>query len=408
METLILNNGLKLNIKRVETKTLAFGFGVKIGSAFEEKDKRGVSHLLEHMLFKTNEKYKADQINKIIELSGGKVNAFTDKDITAFLFEVIPEGFEKALDVFYQMFKNNEFLDEEFNTEKEVVKSEITIYNSNPSYRIEDLTYLSLFGESDLGEPIAGSLESVDSIDKEYLEKFKESYYTTDNTELFLIGNVKDKHIELINKTFGNLDETKSKSKKEPSVKVGKDIIEKKEIDNIFASLAFGGKLKRKEDILKHLALEIITSKGLSSLLFELRENYGLAYSIKMHYSFHNLNSKSFYFADYFVFNGLNKDKENIYKEKLVNMLKDKFKKLEKEFIEGRKRFFKINTINYNYDMFDLLSEEIYFKLKGFDSFLNLKKELENNLGYYYEEIKKEIDEFLENIKEVKILPVNN
>jgi predicted Zn-dependent peptidase len=406
MKTVELNNGLKLNILETKANTVAFGFGVKIGSAFEEKDKRGISHLLEHMLFKTNEKYKADEINKLIELSGGKVNAFTDRDITAFLFEVIPEGFEKALDIFFEMYKNKEFLEEEFNTEKEVVKSEITIYNSNPSYRIYDLVFLSLFGESDFGEPIAGSLETVDNIDKDYLERFKENYYTTDNTELFLVGNIKEKFIELINKTFGSLEETKSKKKKEPSVGEGKNILEEKEVDNIFAALAFGGKFKNKEELLEHLAMEELVSGGLSSLLFELRENYGLAYSIKMNNEFHNIGEK--YFTDYFIFSGLNKNKENIYKEKLIEMLRNRFKKLEKDYIEGRKRYFKINAIHYDYDMFDLLGSEMVYKLRGIDNFLNIKKELENNMDYYYEQIKDKIEIFLEKMKEIKIVPTKN
>ncbi|MEO2154401.1 MAG: pitrilysin family protein [Nanoarchaeota archaeon] len=372
MIKLTLDNGIPLNLIKTKAETIGFGFSVKIGSAFEEKEKRGISHFLEHMLFKSNKRYKAEEINKTIELSGGKVNAFTDRDITAFLFEVVPEGFEKALDIFYNMFINDKYKEDEFKTEKEVVKSEITIYESNPSYKIYDLAFKSLFGESDLGEPIVGTIETINNVEKEDLEEFKANYYTTDNIELFLVGNFKDKHINLIKNTFGKIEESKSKKKKEPTIKKGQDIVEKMETNNIFAILGFL-KENKNNKFLNYLIHKKLISNGLSSLLFnELREKEGFAYSINLSIESFNINGKQI-FTPLLIFNGLNKDKKDIFVKRSLEVLNKK--KFNKDYIEGRKKFFKLNASHYDFNMFSLVENIVYYKTKGYPSILELKEE---------------------------------
>jgi len=153
-------------IKVPNTKTVALAVGVKIGSIYEPEERRGISHFLEHMMFKSNYKYSAEEINRIVEFSGGIFNAFTSRDMTVYFFEVLKENFEKVFDVFYSMFTNKEYRENEFEKEKLVVLSEIEMYENDPTRRIYDLGPLALFGKSDLGDPIAGYRETVQSITK--------------------------------------------------------------------------------------------------------------------------------------------------------------------------------------------------------------------------------------------------
>ena len=401
IKELTLNNGIPLiTYKNSNAKTLGFSFLVKIGSVFEEKDKRGISHLLEHMMFKSNEKYKSDEINKAIELAGGKVNAYTAKDVTAFLFEVVPDGFEEALDIFYHMFKNKKYKENEFKVEKEVVKSEITIEESNPSYKIFDLAYKSLFGDSDFGEPIAGSIETVDNISREDLEEFKQNYYTTDNVVLFLAGNFKDKHVELINKTFGSLEETKAKRKKEPSINEGKNIVERMDTKNAFEILAFKHKVNK--ELFRHLyVFKVLISSGLSSLSHGVfREKYGLAYSVYLEQDY-------FYnkiFTNFLVFDGLNSDKENKV-EDAFNEFVDKFKKIDEKYLKGRINFYKLLTKNYDTDLFFFLGRETYLFGKGYEHYVSLRDYIINGSIQSLEFLKENIENLLSNYKIAKIEP---
>ena len=211
----VLDNGLTLYTLRIpDASTVGIAIGVKIGSVYEPKDKRGISHFLEHMMFKSNHKYDAEQINMGLELNGGIVNAFTSTYLTCYIVEVIPEGFPKVLDILYSMFENEKYKETEFNNEKKVVLSELEIYNNDPEKRMSELIPKAVFGESDYGDPITGYRETVESISKEDLEEFKAKYYTPKNMFILLEGDFSEKHIELVEKYFSNLEE-KEVSKKE-------------------------------------------------------------------------------------------------------------------------------------------------------------------------------------------------
>ena len=175
LRELILDNGARLYldpVPREETVALAVGF--LAGSAIEPAEKRGLAHLTEHMLFRSNERYTSIDIDRLFELNGGEANAYTSRDVIAIVYESIPESFERLLDVLYWMLHGRRIDPDEFEREKSVVLQEIGEAESNPREKIYDLAFLALYGHSDLGDPVHGYRETVSSIDARDIVWFKE------------------------------------------------------------------------------------------------------------------------------------------------------------------------------------------------------------------------------------------
>ena len=121
----ILDNGIKLYKVPFRNENIAIGILVNIGSIFEDKEFRGISHLLEHMMFQSNKKYNKNQINLLFEENGSIHNAMTYYNYTLYFAAVMKEGFENIVDLFYWMFENDKYDNNEFENEKNVVKTEI-------------------------------------------------------------------------------------------------------------------------------------------------------------------------------------------------------------------------------------------------------------------------------------------
>ncbi len=366
-------NGIKIYLDLVpEANTIGIGVGVLTGSIYEPKDKRGISHLLEHMMFKSNNKYSAKEINLGLELNGGIANAFTSTFITFYLVEVIPSGFEKVLDILYSMFENDKYDLKEFENEKKVVLSEIERYENDPETRMEDLIPKSVYGNSDYGDPIAGYRETVENITKEELEEYKAKTYVPENMFIVISGNFNEKHVKLVEKYFSRLGGDKPK-KKVPKKDKGKDIIIHMNTQNqIYYSLNF----RAREDLYLAQAFENLVSGGLSSLTFQvIREKYGIGYRVSF--------EVSYIYPDEIIYSleipGFEKDKEEI----LENAIEDLYQSIEKvdeKYFEGRKRrkelLYKKNRVNifkrlwseaYTIALFEENYDEFYRKVFSYD-----------------------------------------
>lgn len=214
MKTITLNNGIVLHLDPVRNvRTIGLCIVVNIGSIYEPKDKRGISHFFEHMLFKSNEKYSCKQIAESVELSGGCMNAITSTMTTSYIFEVIPRSFKRILDIAFHMFKNTRFVESEFESEKKVVLSEIEQSLNDPEARLWDVSMQAVYGASDYGDPIQGFRETAESIEKSELEEFKARFYTQDNMHIILSGNFTKTHVEDVKKVFCKLEGTCAKKK---------------------------------------------------------------------------------------------------------------------------------------------------------------------------------------------------
>jgi predicted Zn-dependent peptidase len=277
-----LDNGIKLYIIRKNEKNIRLVVGVKMGSIYE--DIPGISHFLEHMMFKSNKKYSAKQIDEGLELCGSISNAFTSTFLTCYVSEVIPKGFKKVADIFSSMFENDKFKEEEFEKEKKVILSEIERIENNPEDRLDALIPYSVYGDSDYGRFIAGNRESVESIEKEDLEEFKSKYYVSKNMFIVLEGNVKRDQIKFLENKFSKIVDGKVKIKR-ASKKNGKNVEEKLKTKNqIYFSLSQRFKVKKFFDL---EALSYMLSGGISSKTFQIfRNKYGIGYHIDLEISY--------------------------------------------------------------------------------------------------------------------------
>ncbi|MGC9079574.1 MAG: M16 family metallopeptidase, partial [Nanopusillaceae archaeon] len=331
MEVEILKNEIPLYKIPIEgSNSIGILIGFKIGSIYEDKEKRGISHFLEHMMFKSNEKYSAEQIDYGLELNGGISNAFTSYDLTAYLVETVHEGFDIALDILYHAIVNKKFKENEYENEKKIILSEILRHENDPESLLNINIPKSLFGDSDLGDPIGGTKETINNINKEDIEEFKEKYYNPDNMFIIVEGKFGNYHIKKVKEYFEKI-EGNSDKKKKPTIDNGKDIIiRKKEIkDQIYFSLST---YFDKDDIFYLEALQILLSGGISSKTFQIfRNKYGIGY-------IQTLDSWLEY--DYSLFSlvipGFDVDKENLLDE-AINYFINKYEEyIDKDYVDGR------------------------------------------------------------------------
>ncbi|MEM4757636.1 MAG: pitrilysin family protein, partial [Nanopusillaceae archaeon] len=303
----VLDNGLELYSVPIEgTNTIGIAILINVGSIYEEPQYRGISHFLEHMMFKSNKKYSYEQIDLGLELNGGIANGFTSTEYTEYFIECTKKGLENIVDIFYSMFENENYREEEFENEKRVIISELEKEENTPEGRLANLIKKSVFGDSDYGENVGGNEKTIKNITKEILEEFKAKYYTPKNMIIFLEGNVTEKDIDLVRKYFSKLEGDKPKFKK-PSIEHGRNILEYMDTKNqIYYSLATEFEKDKYFDI---LSLTILLSGGISSKIFQIfRNKYGIGYDVRL--------EPSYFYPDRFIFNleipGFDSEKEKV------------------------------------------------------------------------------------------------
>ncbi|WP_243666360.1 pitrilysin family protein [Vulcanisaeta sp. JCM 16159] len=214
IEQYVLNNGLRLLLSRIEAPTVGIAIGVGIGSIYEDKDMRGISHFAEHIVYRAY-----PNIDLEIEGLGGVSDAYTERTLTMYLFEVIPSELRNLLRLIHKMLSNRRVSEEDFERERKVILSEIKMRNDDPGTLIYDLGPRALFGDSDYGAPIIGTEESISSMTVRDIVDFLESYYTPDNIVISMVGPINmaiNEIMEIFNKWDG-----KANRKKEPTIGEG-------------------------------------------------------------------------------------------------------------------------------------------------------------------------------------------
>ncbi len=368
MKKIVLDNGFEIFYKKIRTKTLLLAIGAKIGSIYEDEKYRGISHFLEHMMFKSNKKYSAKEINlKLEEIS--LTNALTSHFYTVYFSEFLPKNFSKVLNIFLSMFENEKYDEKEFENEKKVVLSETERSYNDPEELLNILSLKSVYGNSDYGSFVCGNRESLENVSKEVLEDFKQKYYIANNMFAVLLGNFGNKHIETLKKVFGKLEEIKI-NKKVPSKKIGKDIEERMNTKNqIYFSLNF----EIKNDLINAFAFKNFVSEGLSSLTFQiLREKYGIGYKVDFDFlafypdscilsllipGFESEKEKFLNEAINDLFENVRKANEKYYKQR-INWRTLVFEKIKNNLFE---RFLKYNECSFILILNNSL-DEIYEK----------------------------------------------
>lgn len=282
-----LKNGLRVVIEHIPTvRSVAMGIWVGTGSRYEKISNNGISHFIEHMLFKGTNDRSAMEIAEAFDSIGGNVNAFTSKEYTCYYAKVIDEHLETGLSVLSDMFFNSVFDDEELNRERNVVIEEIRMYEDTPDDQIHDLVARASFEQNPLGYSILGTENDLQSFNKDTIKDYMRLNYTNENTVITIAGNIPENIIDIIEKYFSLFDvhgdiNNVDKANFEP-----KEIFKSKQTEQAHVAFALPGLSISDQNIYSLILLNNAVGGSMSSRLFqEVREKRGLAYSV---FSYHS------------------------------------------------------------------------------------------------------------------------
>lgn len=279
-----LDNGIRIVMEKIPyLRSVSIGIWIGAGSAYEDQNNNGISHFIEHMMFKGTKKRSAKQIAETMDAVGGQLNAFTAKECTCFYAKVIDEHVDLAIDLLADMILNSVFETTELEKEKRVILEEIFMYEDSPEDLVHDLLASSFFGNHPLGRPILGNHENLKKFDRDAVLAFIKQYYNPNNLIVSVAGNFcKDQILTLIEQYFSSWRQV-HQPQKLPSVEYnGKGIFyRQKDIEQIHLCLGYQGVKLGQEETYPLMVFNNLFGGGMSSRLFQkVREEHGLAYSV--------------------------------------------------------------------------------------------------------------------------------
>ena len=284
LNKITLSNGVRILVEPVPyVKSAAIGLWCKTGSRHERDNEAGITHLIEHMLFKGTPTRTAKDIAESIEGRGGVLNAFTDKESTCYYCRVLSDDTANGIDVLTDMMVHSNFDAKELETEEGVVCEEIKRGEDEPSDQVHELHLSHRWGNHPLGKPIIGTEESVTSFRREHILEYMDRQYRAENVLLAVAGNVDPEQIrEEAEKVLGKLKSgaTESQDARPAGVAAVNEL--NKDTEQVHFCIGSDAISVYDEE---HLAVMSILDTALggsmSSRLFqEVREKRGLVYSI--------------------------------------------------------------------------------------------------------------------------------
>ena len=285
----VLRNGLRVVFEPIEhVKSVTTGIWIGAGSIYETLENNGISHLIEHMLFKGTKNRDAFKIAEEIDSMGGHINAFTTKECTCYYTKVAAYHFEKSLEILSDMLFHSLMDEKELEKEKQVIFEEILMYEDSPEDCVHELLTTLAFDGNPIAYPILGDLKSVSSITAQTLREYMAQYYTASNTVISIVGNVALEEIEILcNQYFSQFFDCKESTINIPSIiySTGKKGIHK-EIEQMHLCIGTNGFERNSPYYHASNIFNNVVGGSMSSRLFQnIREKTGLVYSI---YSFHS------------------------------------------------------------------------------------------------------------------------
>jgi predicted Zn-dependent peptidase len=362
----VLKNGMTVILEKRDLPIVSVAFAVRNGGINESAEEKGISHFIEHMLYKGTPTRDAKKIAEEIERNGGDLNGFTDEAVTAYWCKMPSKHLDVALEVLSDMVKNPLFDSKELEKERKVIFEEIKMRRDNPPIYVFDSIQDFLY-DKPFGLNLIGTEETMNSIDrKKIVEKFKE-IYAPNNMILSVVGNCDfEKLVDFCEKNFESVkgDVPNFEIKLKNKIKIE----ERKGIDQ--ANLVFAYHVPLAKDKKSYAAnvLSVLMAGGMSSRLFsEIREKRNLAYAVK---GSANINRDFSYNLVY-----VGTTKENV--EKVKKIILEEFEKVAKGLTEKELDSIKEQMIgNYHISMEDsqaqmvnLLSSEIDGDAKEFYDF---------------------------------------
>ncbi len=284
-EKTTLNNGLSLVTQHLPGRvSVALGIWLKVGARYEQKNINGISHFIEHLLFKGTAKRSCEELKQAIEGIGGSLNGFTSQELTCYLVKVPRKYLHLALDVLADMALNATLAPKDIEMERKVILEEIRMYKDLPRQFVIGLLDKLLWPNQPLGRNIAGERETVEAIDRGSLFAYKQKFYQLHNMVVVACGNLNHKKLveecKKIKSSVGKRELSKftkaRERQKSPQLK-----FQAKDTEQTHLALGVHGLARNSPERFTLGLLHIILGANMSSRLFrEVREKRGLAYAI--------------------------------------------------------------------------------------------------------------------------------
>lgn len=280
-----LKNGLRIISKRIDgVESVSLGIWINTGGRYETANQKGISHFLEHLLFKGSKKYSCRQIKESIEGVGGALNGFTSEELTCYLVKIPNRYLVSALGVLSDIVVNPCLKEADIEKEKTVILEELKMYKDLPQTYVYELLDELLWPHQPLGSPVIGTVESVTNINRKSLKHYHYNYYTASNMVISASGFLDhDLLIKRASAIFSSQNEAKlntfvpvQENQNKPQLKIFHKDTEQ-------THMALGFHALKRDHPLRHAAsiLHIALGANMSSRLFnEVREKKGLAYEI--------------------------------------------------------------------------------------------------------------------------------
>ena len=283
-EEFVLKNGLRVVTEYIpHFPSVSVGLWIGAGSMYESKAENGLSHFVEHMLFKSTLNRTTKEIAVEMDAIGGQVNAFTSKECTCYYAKVIAEHLDRAMSLLSDLLLNARMDEEEFEKERGVILEEIAMGEDTPEDLVYDLLAEAYFGDHPLARPILGTNDQIESVSRQALIDFRKKHYRPDNTVLAIAGQFDmDAFRAMAERYLGDWQAEGETQMPEPVLDCdGTVLTKKKDIEQVHICLSYPGVAQEDDALYALSVMNNLFGGGMSSRLFQhIREEMGAAYSV--------------------------------------------------------------------------------------------------------------------------------
>jgi len=283
VKTTRLQNGITLVSEALDfVKSVSMGIWIKNGSVDETPENNGISHFMEHMMFKGSAKRDAKEIAEEMARIGGRINAFTAKEYTCYYAHTLDEHLPIAIDVLADMLTHPALKEEEIEKEKGVILEEISMSEDSPEDIVHDQLENAVFGNTPLSLDILGPRENVKSFTAQQLRTYVNNHYVANNIVIAVAGSFDENQlIEMLEDGFADISRVEDKERAFEPTRTKQFIIKEKDIEQVHMVINYPAVSYLGDKTFVLSLLNTIIGGGINSKLFlGIREDKGLTYSI--------------------------------------------------------------------------------------------------------------------------------
>jgi predicted Zn-dependent peptidase len=284
IERAVLPNGVRVVTERMpHVRSASLGIWIATGSREESEQQTGLSHFVEHMVFKGTKNRSAEQIARSVDSIGGGLDAFTSKELVSYSVKVLDEHLPNAFDVVADLVRNPLFQKEDIEKEKGVILEELKMEVDNPEYLIHEIFSSNFWKGHPLGRPILGTKQSIRSFDRDKVESFYRQFYVPSNILITAAGSLDHKRlVEMVAGQFADLKPRRGIKRAGPPKPHAPLVFrDKNSLEQVHVYVGVPSIPISHEARFACFILNAILGGGMSSRLFQnIREKQGLAYTV--------------------------------------------------------------------------------------------------------------------------------